>query len=170
MNFTIHHKSMHIFVHRILQKNMNGHWSLSYNGDVFLFLSKFVTCFLDEVLHITMHHCTQMRFACFFSGGFTNKAVINPSERKLAKRISVHCAMQCQNCPYSSQDFFPTAKVKVVQVVELEIKRRSVFAQPFHQNSRLLTSLGARPGFCLRARRRARARCHARSRQNRVLH
>ena len=34
--------------------------------------------------------CTEVRFASFFSGGFTTMAVINPPERKLAKRISVH--------------------------------------------------------------------------------
>ena len=31
-----------------------------------------------------------MRFASFFSGGFTAMAVINPKERKLAKRTSVY--------------------------------------------------------------------------------
>ena len=37
-----------------------------------------------------MHHCTDVRFARFLSGGFTTMAVINPPERKLAKRTSVH--------------------------------------------------------------------------------
>ena len=32
-----------------------------------------------------------VRFASFLSGGFTIMAVINPSERKLAKRTSVQC-------------------------------------------------------------------------------
>ena len=36
-------------------------------------------------------HCTEVRFASFLSGGFTTMAVINPPERKLAKRISVKC-------------------------------------------------------------------------------
>ena len=35
-------------------------------------------------------HCTAMHFASFLSGGFATMAVINPSERKLAKHISVH--------------------------------------------------------------------------------
>ena len=35
-----------------------------------------------------------MRFASFLSGGFITAIVVNPPERKLAKRISVHCAMQ----------------------------------------------------------------------------
>ena len=34
-------------------------------------------------------HCTAVRLASFLSGGFTTMAVINPPERKLAKRISV---------------------------------------------------------------------------------
>ena len=38
-----------------------------------------------------MAHCTEVRFAIFLSGGFTNTAVINPPETKLAKRTSVHC-------------------------------------------------------------------------------
>ena len=33
--------------------------------------------------------CTEVRFASFLSGGFTTMAVINPPERKLAKRTSV---------------------------------------------------------------------------------
>ena len=36
-------------------------------------------------------HCTEVRFASFLSGGFTTMAVINPPERKLAKRTYVHC-------------------------------------------------------------------------------
>ena len=39
-----------------------------------------------------LYHCTEVRFACFLSGGFTNTAVINPPERKLAKRTSVQCS------------------------------------------------------------------------------
>ena len=33
---------------------------------------------------------TEVRFASFLSSGFTSMAVINPSERKLAQRTSVH--------------------------------------------------------------------------------
>ena len=35
------------------------------------------------------HQYTEVRFASFLSGGFPTMAVINPPERKLAKRISV---------------------------------------------------------------------------------
>ena len=34
--------------------------------------------------------CTEVRFASFLSGGFTTMPVINPPERKRAKRTSVH--------------------------------------------------------------------------------
>ena len=36
----------------------------------------------------------EVRFASFISGEFTTMQVINPPERKLAKRTSVHC---CKN-------------------------------------------------------------------------
>ena len=38
-------------------------------------------------------HSTEVQFVSFLSGGFTTMTVINPPERKLAKRISVHCVM-----------------------------------------------------------------------------
>ena len=38
-----------------------------------------------------LRHCTEVRFASFLSGGFTIMALINPLERKLSKRTSVHC-------------------------------------------------------------------------------
>ena len=34
-------------------------------------------------------HCTEVRFASFLSGGFITAIVVNPPERKLAKRTSV---------------------------------------------------------------------------------
>ena len=36
-----------------------------------------------------MHKCTEVRFACFFSGGFITATVVNPPESKLAKRTYV---------------------------------------------------------------------------------
>ena len=36
-------------------------------------------------------YCTEVHFDSFLSGGFTTMAVINPPERKLAKRTSVQC-------------------------------------------------------------------------------
>ena len=41
---------------------------------------------------------TEVRFSSFLSGGFTTMAVINPPERKLAKRTCVHCA--AYRCPW----------------------------------------------------------------------
>ena len=37
-----------------------------------------------------------MRFASFLSGGFITDIVVNPPERKLAKRTFVHCALKQQ--------------------------------------------------------------------------
>ena len=34
---------------------------------------------------------TEVRFSSFFSGGFITAIVVNPPERKLAKRTSVQC-------------------------------------------------------------------------------
>ena len=36
-------------------------------------------------------HCTEVRIASFVSSGFITAIVVNPPERKLAKRTSVHC-------------------------------------------------------------------------------
>ena len=36
------------------------------------------------------NQCTEVRFASFLSGGFTTMAVMNPPEKKLKKRTSVH--------------------------------------------------------------------------------
>ena len=38
----------------------------------------------------SLYHYTEVRFASLLSGGFTTIAVINPPEKKLTKRISVH--------------------------------------------------------------------------------
>ena len=35
-----------------------------------------------------------MHFASFLSGGFITAVVVNPSEKKLAKRNFVHCTLQ----------------------------------------------------------------------------
>ena len=35
-------------------------------------------------------HSTEVRFASFLSGGFITDIVVNPTERKLTKRTSVH--------------------------------------------------------------------------------
>ena len=38
-------------------------------------------------------HCTEVRFVTFLSGGFITAIVVNPPERKLKKRTSVHCVL-----------------------------------------------------------------------------
>ena len=45
-------------------------------------------------------HCTEVHFSSFLSGGFTTMSLINPPERKLAKRTSVRCR---------NEGFFKTA-------------------------------------------------------------
>ena len=42
-----------------------------------------------RVVSIFALQCTEERFASFLSGGFTTMAVMNPTERKLAKRTSL---------------------------------------------------------------------------------
>ena len=42
-------------------------------------------------------HCTEVRFASFLSGGFIAMALINPLERKLVKRTSVHCIKEASS-------------------------------------------------------------------------
>jgi len=47
-------------------------------------------------------HCalqsTEMRFSSFFSGGFITAIVVNPPERKLAKRTSVQSVAGKTKC------------------------------------------------------------------------
>ena len=59
------------------------------------------TCF-SEAEHLTLQstqtpkqtaQCTEVRFASFLSGGFITAIVVNPPERKLAKRTYVQWAV-----------------------------------------------------------------------------
>ena len=50
-----------------------------------------------EWIASVFYQCTQVRFASFLSGGFTTMAVINPPERKLAKRTSVQWLIKSQS-------------------------------------------------------------------------
>ena len=47
-----------------------------------------------------MQHYTEVRFASFLSSGFTTMAVINPPERNLTKRTSVHYVELTENMYY----------------------------------------------------------------------
>ena len=42
-------------------------------------------------MYFFAHHCTEMRFVSFLSCGFISAIVVNPPEKKLTKRTSVHC-------------------------------------------------------------------------------
>ena len=57
---------------------------------------------------------TEVRFASLLSGGFTTMAIINPPERKLAKRTSVQCGVQ--DCCHWMNDLL---KGEVSSVVRL---------------------------------------------------
>ena len=67
-------------------------------------------------IHIACNLSSEVRFASFLSGGFTTTmAVINPPERKLAKRTSVKCrtlvGMEIQKKPKKAK----RAKTKVLE-------------------------------------------------------
>ena len=46
----------------------------------------------ERIVERDTMQCTEVRFTSFLSGVFTTMVVINPPERKLAKRTSMHCA------------------------------------------------------------------------------
>ena len=49
------------------------------------------------------HCCTEVHFVSFLSGGFITAIVVNPPERKLAKRTSVYCCTAVSNRATESQ-------------------------------------------------------------------
>ena len=59
--------------------------------------------------------CTEVRFACFLSVGFTTMAVINPRERKLAKHILKRClhARQVSKIPWMDNNYLTSFINKV---------------------------------------------------------
>ena len=66
--------------------------------------------------------CTEVRFASFLSGGFTTMAVINPPEKKLAKRKPVHCkGMHFASFPSCGVN---TPERKVVKRISVQCFRR----------------------------------------------
>ena len=50
--------------------------------------------------------CTEVSFASFLSGEFTTMSVINPTERKLAKRSTVQWSNSCVDYKYAFRVFF----------------------------------------------------------------
>ena len=44
-----------------------------------------------KIMKWSTGHYTEVRFVSFLSGGFITAIVVNPPERKLAKRTSVKC-------------------------------------------------------------------------------
>ena len=72
---------------------------------------------------VQVHHCTEVRFVCFFSGDFTTMAVINPPEKKLETHTSVHCQFLllrhfCRNGLLSLNFAFSTSQLNLVVFFE----------------------------------------------------
>ena len=44
-----------------------------------------------DICNAEIAQCTEVQFASFFSGEFITAILVNPQERRLAKRTSVHC-------------------------------------------------------------------------------
>ena len=90
-------------IHRSLKKLLIRVWLSNINKSIYKIQSLcIIEMFADTFLKSTIWHnlifylChyTKVRCASFLSGGFTTIAVINPPERKLAKRNSVHWPKQ----------------------------------------------------------------------------
>ena len=48
--------------------------------------------FINNIIsQINFDQCTEVHFSSFFSGGFITAIIVNPPERKLAKRTSLQC-------------------------------------------------------------------------------
>ena len=75
---------MEKFFGRIIFGSFLGGGFLGGINKELMFLSRFWGNFVSM-------HSTEVRFTSFFSGGFITAIVVNPPERKLAKRTSVHC-------------------------------------------------------------------------------
>ena len=63
-----------------------------------------------------VHHCREVRFASFLSGGFTTMVVISPLERKLAKHTSVHWPKKTFKAPLCLYNFECTLELNVLQI------------------------------------------------------
>ena len=67
-------------------------------------------------MYVEIRQCTEVRFASSLSGGFITSIVVNPPERKLAKRTSV----QWLNFPKQakSQKLLNRLLVEIIKVRE----------------------------------------------------
>ena len=68
------------------QKYFQSHKQWMWNITDFSWLNEYLLTACSKNLSM---HCKEVRFASFFSGEFITVIVVNPPERKLAKRISV---------------------------------------------------------------------------------
>ena len=58
-------------------------------------------------------HCTEVRFASLLSGGFITAIVVNPPERKLAKRTFLHW-LKCSGIVFAA--FFKISHIILVKL------------------------------------------------------
>jgi hypothetical protein len=58
-------------------------------------------------------NCTEVHFASFLSGGFITAIVVNPPERKLAKRTSVQWPDSFENLQNCQNEIHKTRPLKV---------------------------------------------------------
>ena len=59
----------------------------------FDWITYIIKAFIKCAPFLNSNQCIEVRFDSFLSGGFTTMAVLNPPERKLAKRTSVQCIL-----------------------------------------------------------------------------
>ena len=84
-----------------------------------------LACTQNHHLNFNSTHCTEVHFASLFSGGFTTMAVINPPEKKLAKRTSVRCLKTAH-----SFIIYFLSMIKLCQFCENHILLDSNYIQP----------------------------------------
>jgi hypothetical protein len=80
----VNYKSQNLFSIVLLFESLI--WTLKVTLQIIYY--RILAIFSSNTLHL------EVRFASFLSGGFTTIAVINPPEKTLEKRTSVHCCIK----------------------------------------------------------------------------
>ena len=78
-------------------------------------------------------HCTEMRFVSFLSGGFITAIVVNPPERKLAKRTSVQWST-IATCPGKLRTLNLPFKNLILDRYHMTVMLFLIFAGSLHIN------------------------------------
>ena len=79
-------------------------------------------------------HCTEVRFSGFFSVGFITAVVVDPQERKMAKRTSVRCF---KSHTYMIYDSFFYREVNT----RFEIRQKEEFQDRKEKSTRILVAI-----------------------------